>query len=128
MNSTQATQERITVILIPQAGQQLRQLQERTNLSKTDLTNRAITLYEFVDAQLRAGQDMAARDKETGKIKLVQLLEASVGQATPADPAWTRRGSAGQRRQGRHRRQLRNQRPSWFPAPEGLAGRKVSTA
>jgi hypothetical protein len=36
--------ERITVALVPQAAQDLRRLQERTGLSRTDITNRAITL------------------------------------------------------------------------------------
>src|SRR5579863_6667311 len=68
------TPERITVALIPKAGSDLRQLQSRTSLSKTDLANRAITLYEFVDAQLRAGRDLVIRDPVTGETQLVRLL------------------------------------------------------
>src|ERR1022692_849235 len=67
----QALGGRITVTLIPKAEDDLQRLQERTNLSKTDLANRAITLYEFFDAQLRAGHDMIARDNATGKTQLV---------------------------------------------------------
>ncbi|HLX51178.1 MAG TPA: hypothetical protein VKS82_22870 [Streptosporangiaceae bacterium] len=43
-------------------------------MSKTDLANRAITLYEFVDAQLRAGRDLVIRDPVTGETQLVRLL------------------------------------------------------
>jgi len=66
--------ERITVALIPKAGEDLQRLQERTSLSKTDITNRAITLYEFIDAQLRAGRDVLIRDGKTGKTQLVRIL------------------------------------------------------
>jgi hypothetical protein len=66
--------ERITVALIPKVGDELQRLQDRTSLSKTDLTNRAITLYEFIDAQLRAGRDVLIRDNDTGETQTVRLL------------------------------------------------------
>jgi hypothetical protein len=66
--------ERITVSLIPAASRGLQQLQDRTGLSKTDLTNRAITLYEFIDAQMQAGRDVILRDKETGETQQIMLL------------------------------------------------------
>jgi hypothetical protein len=95
----------ITVTLIPKAEADLRRLQERTNLSRTDIANRAITLYEFFDAELRAGHVMLARDNKTGTTNLVQLIDAPAGQVVPADPAYDRRGTAGrERRAARHRR------------------------
>lgn len=69
-----ATIERITVALIPKAGDDLKSLQSRTNLSKTDITNRAISLYEFIDAQQRAGRDLLIRDNKTGEIQTVLIL------------------------------------------------------
>jgi hypothetical protein len=66
--------DRITVALIPKAGDDLQRLQERTSLSKTDLANRAIILYEFIDAQLRAGRDLLVRDSQSGETQLVKLL------------------------------------------------------
>jgi hypothetical protein len=66
--------DRITVALIQKAGEDLRHLQDRTGLSKTDLVNRAITLYEFIDAQQRAGRDLLVRDKETGELQTVLIL------------------------------------------------------
>ena len=70
----QAPGERITVALIPSAELGLRRLQERTNLSKTDLANRAITSYEFFDAQMQAGRDLIVRDRRTGQSQLVRFL------------------------------------------------------
>jgi hypothetical protein len=66
--------ERITVALIPKAGEDLQRLQDRTSLSKTDIANRAITLYEFIDSQLRAGRDVLIRDKNTGETQTVLIL------------------------------------------------------
>jgi hypothetical protein len=66
--------DRISIALIPKAVAGLAALQERTGLSKTDAVNRAISLYEFIDTQLRAGRDLLVRDPETGKTQLVHLL------------------------------------------------------
>ena len=65
--------DRIRVSLIPAAEDDLRRLQERTNLSRTDLANRAITIYEFLDAQLRAGSDLIVRDNRTGETRQIHL-------------------------------------------------------
>jgi hypothetical protein len=70
----QSTAERITVALVRQAAEGLQQLQDRTDLSKTDITNRAITLYEFIEGQLRAGREVLVRDGETGETQIVRLL------------------------------------------------------
>jgi hypothetical protein len=70
---SQGPGECITIALIPTARDDLRRLQERTNLSETDLANRAITSYQFFDAQLRAGRDLIVRDNRTGKTQLVQF-------------------------------------------------------
>lgn len=66
--------ERITVSLIPKAGDDLRRLHDQTSLSKTDIVNRAIILYEFIDEQLSAGQDVLIRDKGTGETQVVRLM------------------------------------------------------
>lgn len=66
--------ERITVALIPKAAEDLQRLQERTGLSKTDIANRAITLYEFIDSQLNTGRDVLIKDSETGETQTVRLL------------------------------------------------------
>jgi hypothetical protein len=70
----QGSGERLTISLIPTAAGDLRRLQERTNLSKTDIANRAITSYEFLDAQLQAGRELIVRDVQTGETQLVRFL------------------------------------------------------
>jgi hypothetical protein len=66
--------ESITIPLIPAVAGDLQRLQERTNLSAIDLANRAITSYEFFDAQLQSGHDLIVRDRKTGKAQLVHFL------------------------------------------------------
>lgn len=63
----------IAIALIPQARAGLQRLRARTNLSQTDITNRAITLYEFIDAQLAAGRELLIRDEATGEIQRVLI-------------------------------------------------------
>ena len=70
----QTLADRITVALIPQAADDLQHLQDRTGLSKTDLVNRAISLYEFINAQLREGRDLLIRDNETGETQVIRLM------------------------------------------------------
>ena len=66
--------ERVTVALIPKAAGELQELVDRTGLSKTDIVNRAITLYEFFEAQLQAGNDLIIRDRKTGESQIVRFL------------------------------------------------------
>ena len=96
---SQSSGDRITVTLIPKATEGLRLLQQRTSLSKTDLTNRAITLYEFVDDQLRSGHDIIARNQATGETQLVKLIVAP--EAVAAGLAHTGRGRAAPSRRWR---------------------------
>jgi hypothetical protein len=72
--SSSAAVERITVALIPSVGGHLQNLQERTHLSKTDIVNRAITLYEFLNAQMEDGHDLIIRDPKTGETQVVRFL------------------------------------------------------
>jgi hypothetical protein len=45
-----------------------------TGLSKTDIVNRAITLYEYIDSQLQADNDLLLRDQKTGETQIIRLL------------------------------------------------------
>ena len=63
----------VTVALIPEAAADLNRLRERTGLSGTDIVNRAVSLYEFCEAQLSAGRDLLVRDTD-GTMRLVKLL------------------------------------------------------
>jgi hypothetical protein len=63
----------VTVTLIPPVADQLRCLQRSTHLSATDLINRAITSYAFLEEQMRAGNDVMVGDKRTGETRLVRF-------------------------------------------------------
>jgi hypothetical protein len=74
-DARQQVTERITIALIPKASEDLQRLQDRTSLSKTDIVNRAITLYEFIDEQLHVDHhDVLIRNNDTGETQLVRLL------------------------------------------------------
>jgi hypothetical protein len=66
--------DRITIALIPKAAADLQRLQDRTSLSKTDLVNRGISLYELIDAQLREGREVLIKDSKTGETKSLMFL------------------------------------------------------
>ena len=66
-------QERITVSLIAKASDELRNLQDRTGLSKTDIVNRAISLYEFVEAAVAAGDELVIMHGN-GELHRIKLL------------------------------------------------------
>jgi hypothetical protein len=70
----QRATDRITVALIPKASDDLQRLQDRTGLSKTDIANRAISLYEFIESQSQAGKELIVRDPKTGESQLIRLL------------------------------------------------------
>ena len=107
VEGSQSSGDRITVTLIAKATADLRLLHGRTGLSKADLMNRAIILYEFVDDQLGSGHDIIARNQATGETQLVRLIVATEGHAPAASLAHAGRGRASplrRWRRGRHRR------------------------
>jgi hypothetical protein len=65
--------ERITVALVPKASADLRRTQRRTELSKTDIVNRAVSLYEFADAEQSDGAELIIR-RSSGEEHVVRLL------------------------------------------------------
>jgi len=68
-----AVVDRINVALAAEAAEALDELQSRTKMKKVDVVNRALKLYEFIDAEVRAGNKILVRDKE-GKDYLVKLI------------------------------------------------------
>lgn len=66
--------ERITIALVRKAGEDLQQLQDRTGLSKTDIVNRAISVYQFIESNAAAGNDLLVRDKDTGETQLLRFI------------------------------------------------------
>lgn len=73
-SARQTAVDRITVALILKAAEDLQRTIERTGLSKTDIVNRALSLYEYVDARLTAGDELLIRNKETGQVEVIKLL------------------------------------------------------
>ena len=65
--------ERITVALTPRAAAHLALLRQCTGLSKTEIVNRAISLYEFIDATLAAGREILIRNTD-GTVQAMKLL------------------------------------------------------
>lgn len=72
-SADQPSSERITVALISKVAAELQRLQDSTDLSKTDLVNRAITLYEYFDDQVRKGNDLLIRDGKTGELERIRF-------------------------------------------------------
>ena len=72
--SSQTIVDRITVALVPKASEALQRLMASTGFSKTDVVNRAITLYEYVDSQMQAGQDLILKDPKSGESQVIRLL------------------------------------------------------
>jgi uncharacterized protein (DUF342 family) len=73
VQSPRTSPERVTVALIPRAADQLEWLQQQTQLSKTDIVNRSITLYAFIEEQMAAGNEIIIRDHD-GSEKMVRFL------------------------------------------------------
>ena len=62
----------IEVALVAQADEDLTEAMRLTGLSKTDVTNRAISLYRFVEAELRSGGELLLRTSQGSfKVKLM---------------------------------------------------------
>ncbi|MFI7644089.1 hypothetical protein [Nonomuraea sp. NPDC049400] len=57
----------ITVKLIPKATRALGELSARTELSETDLVNRALQLYAALDAWQASGRQILTHDPEIGE-------------------------------------------------------------
>jgi hypothetical protein len=62
----------ITVALVEKAAADLERTHERTRLSKTDIVNRALSLYDFIDAELGDGAELIVR--RDGHDNLLKLL------------------------------------------------------
>ena len=64
---------RISIGLIAKAAWDLRCTQERSGLSVTDIVNRALTLYEFVDSCRAAGDQILVRRNGGHRLELVRF-------------------------------------------------------
>jgi hypothetical protein len=67
-----AAADRITVSLVAKAQEDLQKTHDRTGRSKTDIINRAITLYEFIEGELDAGAEIVIhRDGQDQYVKFL---------------------------------------------------------
>ncbi|NUT96260.1 MAG: hypothetical protein HOY78_29965 [Saccharothrix sp.] len=65
---------RITVGIIPKVWAELARLITNTKFNRTDVVNRAISVYAMVDENLRNGQELVFRDPKTGKERVVEII------------------------------------------------------
>lgn len=65
---------RVTVGIIPKAWEELLALMASTKFNRTDVINRAISVYAMVDENLRNGNELVFRDPDTGKERVVQII------------------------------------------------------
>jgi hypothetical protein len=68
----QTRHEEITVLLVSKVAEELHRTHERTELSTTDIVNRAITLYDFLDGEWDSGAELLLRRRD-GSTHLVEL-------------------------------------------------------
>jgi hypothetical protein len=68
-----AGRERIAVALVQKASADLQRTQARTQLSRTDILNRAVSFYAFVDAEQSSGSELILR-RGQGEEHIVRLL------------------------------------------------------
>jgi hypothetical protein len=63
---------RITVSLVPKAAADLQKVHDRTGMPKTDVINRAVSLYEFIEAEITQGADLVIhRDGQDLHVKFL---------------------------------------------------------
>ena len=65
--------ETITVALIGKAVDDLARTRERRKLNRSDVVNRAVSLYEFVDSELASGAEVLLR-RPDGSIYQVGMI------------------------------------------------------
>ena len=64
---------RINSELIPDAAQALARLVERTGMKKVDVVNRALQVYDFIEAEARSGTVIVLRSAD-GREETVRFL------------------------------------------------------
>lgn len=62
----------VNVALVSKAATDLARTRQRTNLTGTDIMNRAVSLYDFIDQELRSGTELLLR-RQDGSTHLLEL-------------------------------------------------------
>jgi hypothetical protein len=47
---------------------------EDTKFNRTDVVNRAISVYAMVDANIRDGYELVFRDPDSGKERIIEIM------------------------------------------------------
>lgn len=66
--------ERTTVSLLPKTHASLHRLARESGMTKSDVINRAVELYDFVTGRLDAGTELWLRDPAADKYTQLQIL------------------------------------------------------
>lgn len=66
--------ERVTVNLIPRASRALQRLVDLTGDSKTDIINRALQVYLYMEETTTDGGDIYVREPKDSEPRLVKML------------------------------------------------------
>ena len=70
---TERSAERVTVALTSRVSHDLDQLRTMTGLSKTDLVNRALSLYLFVEQLRQQNKQLAVYDPERSDVQPIHI-------------------------------------------------------
>lgn len=62
----------VSVRLIPKSMRALEALAERNGLSKTDVINRALQIYDYIDAEQGRGRQILSHDSEKGETHVLR--------------------------------------------------------
>lgn len=65
--------DRSTIAWVREAAEALTRLIERTGLKKVDLVNKSVQVYEFIDAEMRAGNRLIVRHPD-GSEQMVRIF------------------------------------------------------
>lgn len=65
---------RITVTITARTAPAMERRMRESRLTRADLVNRGILLYDLVEGYIQAGGEVILRDPETGKEKVVHVL------------------------------------------------------
>lgn len=65
--------QRVTVNLVSKSAASLDRLSVSTGLSKTDVINRALQVYDFIDSETEAGKQILVRAAD-GTVEVLRLL------------------------------------------------------
>ncbi|GCD37997.1 hypothetical protein OEIGOIKO_05807 [Streptomyces chrestomyceticus JCM 4735] len=65
--------ERYSITLVPPAVEAVNRLTAATGLSKTDVINRAVQVYGFIEDRIRDGDEVLLRNRD-GEIERVHIV------------------------------------------------------